>query len=150
MIRGTGGGLSERRDAVVVMWRHGFVIASLLIALGQVAAPVRAADVSSQKYPDVIFAKVQVRDADTFDFDVTVSSPYDTPQRYADAFRLAGREGTVYGERRLLHDHATEQPFTRDLHGVKIPRGVRKLVIQARDRKYGYGGLWFEVDLPGR
>ena len=85
-----------------------------------------------------------------FDFDVTVSSPYDTPQRYADAFRVASRGGTVYGERILLHDHADEQPFSRDLAGVKIPRAVRVVVIQARDKKFGYGGKPVEIALPGR
>lgn len=114
------------------------------------AFPVRAADPALQKYPDVVAATVHARGADSFDFDVTVSSPYDTPQRYADAFRVLGKEGTVYGERILLHDHAGEQPFTRDLHGVRIPRGVRAVTVQARDRKYGYGGKTVEVALPGR
>ncbi len=150
MIKETDRGLSERSDAVGATWPHKLVVANLLIALGLLAGPVRAADVSSQKYPDVISAKVQARDADTFDFDVTVSSPYDTPQRYADAFRITGMEGIVYGERRLLHDHATEQPFTRDLYGVNIPRDVRKVVVQARDQEFGYGGKTVEMMLPGR
>lgn len=49
-----------------------------------------------------------------------------------------------------LHDHAGEQPFTRDLYGVRIPRGVRAVTVQARDQKYGYGGKTVEVALPGR
>lgn len=103
-----------------------------------------------QKYPDVVSATVQPRGSDTFDFNVTVSSPYDTPARYADAFRVLGRDGAVFGERKLLHDHAGEQPFTRDLYGVKIPPGIRVVVIQARDQRYGYGGKTVEVVLPGR
>lgn len=105
---------------------------------------------AAQKFPDVIGAKVNARGAHAFDFDVTISSPYDTPQRYADAFRVMGKDGKVYGERILLHDHADEQPFTRDLTGVKIPAGVRAVVIQARDRKFGYGGKTVEAALPGR
>jgi hypothetical protein len=81
---------------------------------------------------------------------VTISSPYDTPERYADAFRVVGKDGRVYGERVLLHDHADEQPFTRDLYGVTMPSGVRTLVVQARDKKYGYGGKTVEVALPGQ
>jgi len=123
-----------------------------LVVLGACLAafPARAADPILQKYPDVIAAKAQSRAPDIFDFDVTVSSPYDTPQRYADAFRIVGKDGTVYGERKLLHDHASEQPFTRDLHGVRIPRGVRSVTAQARDQKFGYGGKTVEVALPGR
>ncbi len=122
----------------------------LLAALGFALPATHAADAASQKHPDVIAAKAQPRGAGTFDFDVTVSSPYDTPQRYADAFRVMHKDGTVYGERVLLHDHATEQPFTRDLQGVVVPAAVRSVVVQARDLKNGWGGKTVEVVLPGR
>lgn len=114
------------------------------------SGPVLAAETSAQQFPDVISVAVRPRSADTFDFDVTVSSPYDTAQRYADAFRVMNDKGQIFGERILLHDHATEQPFTRDLHGVRIAPEIRKVIIQARDKKHGYGGKRFEVVLPGR
>jgi hypothetical protein len=118
--------------------------------LGPALPAAHAADRALQKHPDVIAAKVQPRGGNQFDFDVTVSSPYDTPQRYADAFRVMHKDGTVYGERVLLHDHATEQPFTRELHGVNVPAGVRNVVVQARDLKNGWGGKTVELLLPGR
>ncbi|MEO5701789.1 MAG: hypothetical protein ABIS17_15745 [Casimicrobiaceae bacterium] len=110
----------------------------------------RAIEGAVQRFPDIVAVKVRAGEKDRFDFDVTVSSPYDTAQRYADAFRVAGKDGTVYGERTLFHDHATEQPFTRELHGVQIPRSVGSVVVQARDRKFGYGGKALAVALPGR
>jgi len=119
----------------------------LSAGLGNVAA--QASD-SAQKYPNVVSVKVLSSGADTFNFDVTVSSPYDTAQRYADAFRVMGKDGKVFGERKLLHDHADEQPFTRDLYFVKIPQGIRMVVVQARDQQYGYGGKTVELALPGR
>ena len=109
-----------------------------------------SADLAIQKFPDVVNAKVQIRGDNRFDFDVTISSPYDSPQRYADAFRVLGVDGRAYGERILWHDHAAEQPFTRDLYGVTIPAGVKTVVLQARDQKYGYGGKTLQVTLPGR
>jgi hypothetical protein len=123
------------------------IIVAALAAAGLAAATAHAAE---QQFPDVVAAGVQSRDSGTFDFEVTVSSPYDTPQRYADAFRVTGPDGTMYGERRLLHDHAGEQPFTRELHDVAVPAGVKKVTVQARDKKYGYGGKTAEVELPGR
>lgn len=114
------------------------------------AAVVQPSGAAEQRYPDVVAVKVHARAPDRFDFDVTVSSPYDTPQRYADAFRVTGKDGKVYGERILLHDHADEQPFMRDLYGVTIPAGVKAVTVQARDQKYGYGGKTVEVPLPGR
>jgi hypothetical protein len=105
---------------------------------------------AEQRFPDVIAVKVQPKGTATFDFDVTVSSPYDTPERYADAFRVTGKDGKVLGERNLMHDHASEQPFTRGLYGVKIPLDIRMINVQARDQRFGYGGKSVEVILPGR
>lgn len=121
-----------------------------VFAVSAFAITAQAADAAQQKFPDVIDAKVSPRGAGTFDFDVTVSSPYDTAARYADAFRVAGKDGVVFGERILFHDHASEQPFTRDLYGVKIPPPVKVVVIQARDKHFGYGGKTLELRLPGR
>lgn len=122
--------------------------ASLILVSGLASAQPQ--DSATPQYPDVLNVKVQARGDQRFDFDVTVSSPYDTPQRYADAFRVTGAAGRTYGERQLLHDHAKEQPFTRDLYGVDIPTEVRSVTVQARDLKHGYGGKTVEVMLPGR
>jgi hypothetical protein len=118
--------------------------------MGTTVARAQPADAGGQRYPDVVAVKVRAGAGGAFDFDVTISSPYDTPQRYADAFRVSGKDGQVYGERILFHDHADEQPFARDLHGVAIPAGVRTVVVQARDRRNGYGGKTIEAALPGR
>ena len=120
------------------------------LALGIAALAAIAADHSDQKFPDVVSVKVTPRSAGVFDFDITVSSPYDTPQRYADAIRVVAKPNIVLGERILFHDHADEQPFTRDLQGVKIPSNIRSVAVQARDKANGYGGRTVEVKLPGR
>ena len=122
----------------------GFVVVSLVI----LSPPVHSQ--SEQRFPDVVSVKVEVAQSGVFNFDVTVSSPYDTPSRYADGFRVSTIEGKLLGERKLMHDHQTEQPFTRDLYSVKIPEEIKKVVVQARDQKYGYGGKTVEVMLPGR
>lgn len=132
------------------MRRRTLLSCPVLLGAALAVRPARVIAAEPQKFPDVVAAKVRASGADTFDFDVTVSSPYDTPQRYADAFRVVGADGTVFGERLLLHDHAGEQPFTRDLYGVKIPRGVRSVVVEARDGEHGYGGKTVRVVLPGR
>ncbi len=119
-------------------------------AVGLAAPHAWPGAASGQQHPDVVAVKVQARSENRFDFDVTVSSPYDTAQRYADAFRVSDPRGRVFGERKLLHDHADEQPFTRELHGVVIPPGVRSVVVQARDQAFGYGGRTQTVALPGR
>ena len=105
---------------------------------------------AEQRFPDVVGAKATPRGGGVYDFDVTMASPYDTPQRYADAFRVRAGDGRVLGVRVLLHDHADEQPFTRDLHGVKIPEEIGSVIIEGRDKSYGWGGGVLDLKLPGR
>ena len=127
----------------------GAVVVAVTIAMvGITSAQTRSSE--GQKYPDVVDVKVKASGENRFDFDVTLSSPYDTPQRYADAIRITSVAGLVYAERVLLHDHADEQPFTRDLQGVSIPARVRAVAVQGRDQKFGYGGRIVQVALPGR
>lgn len=102
---------------------------------------------SAQRFPDVIGAEV-IRSADgTFRFDVTISSPYDSPDRYADAFRVVGPDGDVLGVRELLHDHASEQPFTRSLANVAVPPGVSTVTVEGRDLNNGWGGATVQLEL---
>ena len=142
--------MSFPSETLLSLCRRFLLLPSLVVACILTVLPAQAGDAARQKFPDVIDVKVRTSGAGRFDFDVTISSPYDSPQRYADAFRASGKDGKVYGERILLHDHANEQPFTRDLYGVAIPRDVRVVVVQARDKRFGYGGRSMEVRLPGR
>jgi hypothetical protein len=50
----------------------------------------------------------------------------------------------------LLHPHVNEQPFTRSLGNVKVPAGIDRVIIRARDSLHGWGGREFEVTLPAR
>lgn len=123
---------------------------AMLLAAVLSAGACAAAQAQDTKYPDVLAAEVRASGADRFDFDVKIASPYDSAQRYADGFRVQGAGGRVYGERKLFHDHADEQPFTRDLYGVRIPPGVKTVTVQGRDQRSGWGGKTVEVKLPGR
>ena len=92
-----------------------------------------------QPFPDIVDVAVTAQ-GDTFRFDVTVSSPYDTPERYADAWRIVAPDGTELGVRELTHDHAAEQPFTRSLTDVVIPPDVTTVTVEGRDLVNGWGG----------
>jgi hypothetical protein len=90
--------------------------------------------------PNVVEAVARQAVDGSWTFDVTVSSPYDTPRRYADAWRVLAPDGTQLGIRELLHDHAGEQPFTRSLSGVEIPGDIGEVTVEARDQVNGWGG----------
>jgi len=139
---------SCRRNAAAAILLPLLMVLPMLGRAGRAMAA--GAGDPAQRHPDVLQVQVTPRGGGRYDFAVTVSSPYDTPQRYADAFRVTDEQGRVLGERILLHDHAGEQPFTRELLGVQVPAGVRRVQVQARDRQFGYGGAVVARDLPGR
>lgn len=112
------------------------------------AAPGAEAPSAEQRFPDVLAVEVRPTGAGTYDLSVTVSSPYDSAERYADGWRVLAPEGTLLGEHRLAHDHANEQPFTRTMTGVTIPAGVDRVTVEGRDRVNGYGGSTLTVDVP--
>jgi hypothetical protein len=95
----------------------------------------------------VIDVVAEQESAGVFAFTVTISSPYDTPDRYADRWRVVGPDATVYGEHTLTHDHANEHPFTRVQRGVVIPPGVDEVTVEGRDIAYGYGGATVTVSI---
>lgn len=81
-------------------------------------------------------------------FDVTVSHGDTGWDHYADAWRVTGKDGKVYGTRTLYHPHVEEQPFTRSLSGVSIPSGVREVIIESHDKVHGWGGKSITLKLP--
>ena len=128
--------------------RHLIVAAMLVLGVsgcagGQEDSEPDAAD-SGQRFPDVVDASVSCDD-DTCTVEATISSPYDSTERYADAFRVSTTDGDVLGERELTHDHAEEQPFTRSLTGVEIPAAVDEVVVEGHDLEHGWGGKTVSV-----
>lgn len=83
-----------------------------------------------------------------YSFIVTISSPYDSPERYADAWRVVGDDGVVYGQQTMDGPHVDEQPFTRSLTNIPIPTTVKTVVVQGRDSVYGWSDVGLEIVLP--
>jgi hypothetical protein len=97
---------------------------------------------------DVIAAKAARAKDGTWRFDVTIQSNDKGWDYYADAFEVLAPDGRVLGTRVLLHPHDDEQPFTRELDGVRIPSGVDRVTLRARHKPKGYDGKTLEVRLP--
>ena len=82
-------------------------------------------------------------------FDVTVLHGDEGWDHYADRWEVIAPDGTVLGTRVLRHPHVGEQPFTRSLAGVRVPEGIGKVTVRARDSVHEYGGAEVVVKLPG-
>ncbi|MEO1065414.1 MAG: hypothetical protein AAFZ07_28690 [Actinomycetota bacterium] len=114
----------------------------------EATAATVAPPVEEQLFPDILEAELTPSGDGVFTVAATVSSPYDTPERYADAWRVVAPDGTVLGVRELAHDHQNEQPFTRQLTGVEIPAEVDEVTIEGRDQVSGWGGGTVTVPVP--
>lgn len=101
-----------------------------------------------QRYPDIVAVEITAAGDGVFDLAVTVSSPYDSPDRYADGWRVLAPDGSELGSHTLLHDHAGEQPFTRVQSGLAIPPDVTSVTVEGRDQQHGYGGETVTVRVP--
>lgn len=118
------------------------------------AGPTDCGATAEAEFPDVVAVQldaVQLDEASarTVRVSATLCSAYDTPERYADAWRVMTPDGEAVGVRELLHDHAGEQPFTRSLsEPIEVPDGVQTLVIEGRDLVNGWGGATIEVSVP--
>lgn len=97
---------------------------------------------------DVIDAKVRRNSSGTLDFDVTVKSVDKGARYYADAIEVLAPDGKRLGRRELWHSHEDEQPFTRDVYGVRIPPGVEVVHIRAHHSVKGYDGRTLTLKLP--
>ena len=95
---------------------------------------------------DVIDAKA-TKTGSGWRFDVTVRHGDTGWEHYADAWRVVGPNGEVFGTRTLYHPHVDEQPFTRSLTGVSIPAGVTSVTIESHDKVHGWGGRTVVVPL---
>lgn len=106
-------------------------------------------DTADARFPDVVGATLESTGDGTFTVSATLCSAYDTPERYADAWRVLTPSGDVLGVRELLHDHANEQPFTRSLNEpITIPDDVDTVVVEGRDQANGWGGATVEIEVP--
>jgi hypothetical protein len=103
---------------------------------------------AGDRYPSVLRVTAEATGEGTFTFSVTISSPYDSPERYADGWRILTPDGEQIAEHELTHDHASEQPFTREQSGVEVSPELTEVVVEGRDSKNGYGGKRERVALP--
>ena len=138
-----------------VMIRLSLALVSVLVLSGCSVLPIinsGAGDPAEvqvdDRFPEVIGVQLVSSGDRVYDVVVSISSPYDSPERYADGWRVLDPEGNVLGTHTLMHDHASEQPFTRTQAGLEIPEGITSITVEGRDQANGYGGGTLSIDIP--
>lgn len=94
---------------------------------------------SSAGETEVVKALAKKENGGTYHFAVTLMHADSGWEHYADRWEVLGPDGTVLATRVLVHPHVDEQPFTRSLSGVAIPKDVTEVTIRGHDSVHGYG-----------
>ena len=97
---------------------------------------------------DVLKVEVIKIDERVYIFRVTVTHDDEGWKHYADRWEIISPDGKILAARILHHPHMDEQPFTRALAGVEIPKGIDEVIIRAHDSIHEYGGKTVKVTLP--
>jgi hypothetical protein len=97
---------------------------------------------------DVIKVNIDKTSDNSYRFSVTILHKDTGWSHYANKWDIIDEKGTVIGTRVLHHPHVDEQPFTRNLSGVKIPDYVKTVTIRAHDLVHKYGGKHISIELP--
>ena len=96
---------------------------------------------------DVVAAEASCDGGSVCRFSVTVRHTDEGWEHYADRWQVLTESGEILATRVLRHPHVNEQPFTRDLPGVKVPGEIRRVRIRAHDSVHEDGGTEVVVEL---
>ena len=98
-------------------------------------------------YAQVVYVKAIETGSSSWQFAVTVRHRDEGWDHYSNVWQVVHPQtGVVIGERVLAHPHDNEQPFTRSLSGIQIPRGLDEVTVRAGCNLHGFGGR--EVTVP--
>lgn len=98
--------------------------------------------------PTVLKATVRASSNGSYVISATILHKDEGWEHYVNKFDVLGPNGGILGTRILYHPHVSEQPFTRSLTNVKIPAGLKSVLIRAHDLVHGYGDNTFKLTLP--
>lgn len=97
---------------------------------------------------EVKIVKVMIEpDANRWTFHVTLKHHDTGWKHYADDWRIVDQKGKVLGNRKLWHPHVNEQPFTRSLSNVLIPKGTHIIFVEAHDKVHGWSKQRVRIDM---
>ena len=95
----------------------------------------------------VVDVKIHQQNDKTWTFAVTLKHDDKGWDHYANEWQVIGKDNKIFATRTLYHPHVNEQPFTRNLSGVKIPDNIKTVRVIAKDTVHGLSHNAAEVNL---
>ena len=109
--------------------------------------PVNFAFANEVEVVDVKASQVSDK---TWNFSVTLKHADEGWDHYANEWQIIGPDNKILGTRTLYHPHVNEQPFTRNLSGVKIPTDVKTVRVIAKDTVHGLSSQAVQLELASK
>jgi hypothetical protein len=78
------------------------------------------------------------KDGGLWTFNVSISHGDTGWAHFSDAWRILDKDGNQIAIRALIHPHVDEQPLTRSLSGIELPKGTTEVGVQVRDTIAGW------------
>lgn len=97
---------------------------------------------------EIVDVVVKKTSENTFIFSVTLKHEDTGWDHYANEWQVISPTGEVLATRILAHPHVDEQPFTRSLSDVYVPRTVGEVSIRAKDSVHGWAAETLATDVP--
>lgn len=97
---------------------------------------------------DVLKVEIDKAADGSFAFHVTVRHADSGWDHYANRWEVIGPQGEIIAKRVLWHPHVHEQPFTRSLSGVNIPKTMTWVKLRAHDKLHRFGGREVTLSVP--
>ncbi len=88
----------------------------------------------------VLKVKALCQNSDICSFFVTIKHNDTGWKHYVNKYEILNMKKEIIATRVLHHPHVKEQPFTRSISNVKIPKNLKNVIIRAHDIVHGYEG----------
>lgn len=95
----------------------------------------------------VVNVTTQCDESRNCQFNVTLKHKDTGWKHFANKWEVYTPSNQLIATRTLFHPHVNEQPFTRSLSNVKIPKGITSVIIKAHDSVHGYDEKHFVYEL---
>jgi len=96
---------------------------------------------------EIVDVKAHQGSDKTWTFAVTLNHSDTGWDHYANEWQVIALDNKILATRTLYHPHVNEQPFTRNISGVKIPASKETVRIIAKDTVHGLAKTAMRVNL---
>ena len=120
---------------------------SILLTILTLTISLVLSGIAQANEVEIVDVKARQDKDKSWRFAVTLKHADEGWDHYANEWQVIAADDKILATRTLYHPHVDEQPFTRNISGVKIPDDVKTVRVIARDTVHGHAKTAMLVDL---